>query len=180
MDAQPASTLGSLLAIFNILDKAALEQHCRTAVIEGSDLANLILACGMEGVPIRHFPFHKHHHPEHLIPKDGDHEALGRNGVGPLSKDAKKFVNKIEQMFEQRRLFNGHLFISVEDLSHWHLLYFDQRDVDSYRNHWEHGEHIHLINMVTHPQLSVLDLVDKLEAEERPRLGGGFHIRYNR
>ena len=133
-----------------------------------------------EAIPIRHFRFHKHHHPEHLVPKERDHEALARNGVGPLSKDAKRFVNKIDQMFEQRRLFNGHLFIPAEYPSDWHLFYFDQRDVDRHRNHWELGEHIHLMNMVTHPRLPVLELVKKLESEDRPRLGGGLHIRYQR
>lgn len=172
--------LNSLLTIFNITKKSDLTEHCREAVIDGTDLANLIFACMTEAIPIRHFRFHKHHHPEHLVPKDRDHEALARNGVGPLSKDAKRFVNKIEQMFEQRRLFNGHLFIPVEYPTDWHLFYFDQRDVDRHRNHWEHGEHIHLMNMVTHPRLSVLDLVRKLDDEDRPKLGGGIHIRYRR
>lgn len=173
-------TLNSLLAIFNITKKSHLTDHCREAVILRSDLADLICACMVEAIPIRHFRFHKHHHPEHLVPKDRDHEALARNGGGPLSKDAKRFVNKIGQMFEQRRLFNGHLFIPVEYPSDWHLFYFDQRDVDRHHNHWEHGEHIHLMNMVTHPRLPVLDLVMQLDSEDRPKLGGGMHIRYRR
>ena len=162
------------------MTKSELIEHCRTAIIEGTDFANLIMACMATMIPIRHFRFHKHHHPEHLVPTDSDHEAFARNGVGPLSKDAKGFTNKIGQMFEQRRLFNGHLFIPVEHPTDWHLFYFDQRDVDRRRNHWEHGEHIHLISMVTHPQLPVLDLVKKLEDEVRPKLGGGVHIRYRR
>ena len=172
--------LNSLLTIFNITKKSDLTDHCRDAVIEGTDLTNLIDGCMMGAIPIRHFRFHKHHHPEHLVPKDRDREAMARNGVGPLSKDAKRFVNKIEQIFEQRRLLNAHLFIPVEYPTDWHLFYFDQRDVDQDRNHWEHGEHIHLMNMVTHPRLPVLDLVKKLDEEDRPKLGGGLHIRYRR
>lgn len=172
--------LNSLLTIFNIKKKSDLIDHCRQSVIDAADLANLTLACMTEAIPIRHFRFHKHHHPEHLVPKERDHEALARNGVGPLSKDAKRFVNKIDQMLEQRRLFNGHLFIPAEYPTDWHLFYFDQRDVDRHRNHWELGEHIHLMNMVTHPRLPVLELVKKLESEDRPKLGGGLHIRYQR
>ncbi len=114
------------------------------------------------------------------MPGHKDHKALARNGVGPFSNDAKKFVNKIGQMFEQRRLFNGHLFIPVEHTTHWHLFYFDQRDVDRERNHWQQGEHIHLMSMITHPRLPVLDLVKKLDSDDRPKLGGGLHIRYQR
>ena len=180
MEDDPDSTLGSLLAIFDILDKADLDQHCRTAVIYKSDLSTLIMACLSDDVPIRHFPFFKHHHPEHLVPTDNDREAIGRNGPGLLSKEAKKFTNKVGQMFEQRRLFCGHLFIPVQNTDEWHLFYFDQRDTDLRNNHWEHGGHLHLMNMLTHPRLSVLDLVQKLEAEERPKLGGGFHIRFER
>jgi hypothetical protein len=172
--------LNSLLTIFDITKKSDLTDHCRELVILGSDLANLIFACMTGAIPIRHFRFHKHYHPEHLVPKDSDHEAMARNGVGPLSQEAKRFVNKIGQMFEERRLFNGHLFIPVEYPTDWHLFYFDQRDVDRHRNHWEHGEHIHLMNMVTHSQLPVLDLVKKLDSEDRPKLGGGLHIRYQR
>jgi hypothetical protein len=172
--------LNSLLTIFDITKKSDLIDHCRESVILRSDLANLIFACMAEAIPIRHLRFHKHYHPEHLVPKDRDREAMARNGVGPLSKDAKRFVNKIGQMFEQRRLFNGHLFIPVEYPTDWHLFYFDQRDVDRHCNHWEHGEHIHLMNMVTHSRLPVLDLVKKLDSEDRPKLGGGLHIRYQR
>jgi len=174
------STLSALLAIFDIVEKADLDQHCKTAVIYRGDLANLILACQTEAVPIGHIPIFKHHHPEHLSPTDTDLRAFGANGVGPFSKDARKFVNKIGQIFEQRRLFCGHLFLPLAHPSEWHLLYFDQRDTDSDRNHWEHGSHLHLMNMVTHPQLPVLDLMEKIDGEVRPKLGGGFHIRFER
>ncbi|WP_221792229.1 hypothetical protein [Aquisediminimonas sediminicola] len=174
------STSGSLLTIFDIVDKAVLDQHCRSVVIHQSDLANLILACMTEAIPIRHFRFHKHHHPEHLALTDSDFEAFTDNGVGPFSKKAQKLANKVDQTFEQRRLLNGHLFTSVKNLDEWHLFYFDQRDTDPHDNHWKHGEHIHLMNWVTHPRLSAPDIVHKIEAEDRPKLNGKLHIRYHR
>jgi hypothetical protein len=170
-------SLNSLLTIFNISKKSDLISHCRDWPICKSDLANLIYACMAQAIPIRHFRFHKHHHPAHLELKEKEHLALARNGVGPLSNESKRFVRKVGQMFEERRLLNAHLFIPSEYPTHWHLFYFDQRDVDPHQNHWEQGAHIHLMNMVTHPRLHVLELVRKLEHEQRPKLSG-LHIRY--
>lgn len=175
-----STPLNSLLAIFNIATKSELSEHCRSTVIDSSDLANLIYACMIDAIPIQHFRFHKHHYPEQTIPAVSEHEALVRNGVGPLSREAKKFANKIDQMFAQRRLFNGHMFIPRNHPTDWHLFYFDQRDVDPHNNHWGQGEHIHLMSMLTHPQMNVLDLAEKIESETRPKLSGGFHIRYKR
>ena len=180
MNNRKSATLPSLLAIFDIVKKAELEEHCRTALVTRTDLANLIMACQLGAIPIRHVPIFKHHHPSHLQPTDEDFEAFAKNGVGPLSREAQKFTNKIGQMFEQRRLFCGHLFLPVLNESEWHLFYFDQRDTDRRRNHWEHGSHLHLMNKVTHPRVSVLDLVSKIDNEERPKLGGGLHIRFAR
>ena len=175
-------TLNSLLTIFNIAKKSDLVVHCRTAVITKTDLANLIIACQAKAIPIGHIPFFKHHHPEHLNPTDKDFAAITANPPGKLTKDAKKFTNKIGQMFGERRLFNGHLFMPLEWPGHWHFFYFDQRDTDEYNNHWEHGSHLHLINMITHPKLSVEELAKKLDAETRPDIKGSLHIRfaYNR
>lgn len=170
-------SLNSLLAIFNINKKSDLISHCRDWPILKSDFANLICACMIQAIPIAHFRFHKHHHPAHLVPKEQEHLALARNGVGPLSNEAKRFARKIDQMFEERRLLNAHLFIPREFPTHWHLFYFDQRDVDPHENHWEQGTHVHLMNMVTHPRLQVLELVRKLERDARPKLSG-LHIRY--
>ena len=138
------------------------------------------MACQVQAIPISHLPIFKHHHPEHLAPSDADLAAFAKNGVGPLSKEARKFTNKIGQVFEQRRLFCGHLFLPILHSSEWHLFYFDQRDTDTHRSHWEHGSHLHLMNMVTHPQLSVLDVATKIDGEKRPKLGGGLHIRFAR
>lgn len=173
-------SLNALLTIFNIEKKAELSEHCRTAVVTGTDLANLILACQMEAIPIGHLPVFKHHHPEHLNPTDEDRAALVANGVGKLSKEARKFTSKIGSMFEQRRLFCGHFFLPFGWPNDWHFFYFDQRDTDHHHNHWEHGSHLHLMNMVTHPRLSPIELAQKLDSEDRPKLGGTIHIRFHR
>lgn len=141
-------------------------------------MANLILASMTQSIPISHLPIFKHHHPRHLEPTNDDIRALVQSGVGTFSKGMKKFANKVGQMMDQRRLFNGHLFLPMANPEEWHFFYFDQRDTDAQRNHWKHGEHIHLINMVTHPRLSAVEFVRKIKDEDRPQLGGGFHIRY--
>lgn len=133
-----------------------------------------------EAIDIAHFPFFKHHHPEHLYLSEKDTEAIARNGVGKFGPEAKTAVNKVMETFHQPRLMNGHLFLPFVYISDWHLFYFDQRDTNPEYSHWQHGSHLHLMNMVTHPQLDVLELAKKLEDEDRPLLGGGLHIRYKR
>lgn len=175
-----SETLPSLLAIFDILEKAKLVEHCRSAVITGTDLANLILACETYKISIRHLPVFQHHHPAHLNLQEHDRRALVENGVGLFKPAARKAANKVTAMFDQRRLFCGHMFWPPEFGGEWHLLYFDQRDTAEHDNHWEHGSHIHLMNMVTHPRLDPNKLVESLFATERPKLGGSLHVRYKR
>jgi hypothetical protein len=175
---QGQSTLESLTAIFDIREKKTLKDHCKNAVIYKSDFANLIMACMAEAIDIAYFSFFRHHHPQHLHLSNQDTTAIARNGVGPLNPEAKAAFNKVMETFRQRRLFNGHLFLPLLHPNDWHFFYFDQRDASPESSHWQHGSHMHLINMVTHPQLHVLDLVTKIEEDDRPQLGGGMHIRY--
>ena len=178
MEHKRSETLDNLLAIFEIRDKGELAAHVKHAAITKSDLANLILACQCETITLCHFPIFRHHHPTHLALTDENLKALASNGVGKFSPSAQKTVNKISQMFEQRRLLNAHMFWPPHLLGHWHLFYFDQRDTSDTDNHWDDGEHIHLMNMLTHPQLDPNELLRTISAEERPKLGGGFHIRW--
>lgn len=172
--------MNDLLAIFDILEKSKLVEHCKNAVVYSTDLANLILASQAEVIAIRHIPVFQHHHPEHLILTNEDLSALGSNGVGPLRPRAQKTVRKLDEMFAQRRMFCGHLFWMPESAGEWHLFYFDQRDVSDRNNHWQHGSHIHLMSMVTHPRLDPNDLLGRLASSKRPKLGGSLHIRYAR
>ena len=172
------TTLSALLAIFGITEKAKLVEHCRTAVVHSQDFANLILACEARAIPIRHIPIFRHHHPEHLQLTDADLKAMASAKVGPLEGRARKAFGKIGQMFDERRLFCCHMFWPPTRPGEWHLIYFDQRDIGAAQNHWQHGTHIHLMNMVTHPQLDPNDLLSSLFSEQRPKLGDSLHIRY--
>lgn len=173
-----SSGLNDLLAIFNITRKSELKAHCRKAVITRTDLANLIFACGTYAVPIIHAPTHRHHHPEHLWPSDAEHAALAKQKPGPVTGEAAKFLRKIGQISQERRLFNAHFFQPAFHSGHWHLFYWDQRDTAG--DHWQQGvSHIHLINMLTHPKLTLEALSDEL-AKPRPRFAGGLHIRFER
>jgi hypothetical protein len=174
----PEDRSDGLLAIFDITAKAALTDHCRDLLISKAALANVILACQGGVLPIHHIPVFKHHHPTHLTPTDDELQALARSEVGSLTGKALKFVRKMDETVQQRRLFNGHLFLPAFNPGEWHFFYFDQRDASEANSHWKHGSHIHLMNMVTHPQLRVEELAAKLDQEERPKLGGGLHIRF--
>lgn len=169
-----------LLEIFDITEKSKLVEHARTAVIQSDQFANLILACKAELIPFGHIPIFKHHHPEHLELTDKDLKALSGNGVGKFSPPAQKAANKIFAMFRERRLFNGHMFWPKTHPGEWHLFYFDQRDVDGHRNHWQGGVHLHLLNWVTHPRLDPNALLRELEGSARPKLTGSLHISYDR
>jgi hypothetical protein len=169
-----------LLDIFDITEKTKLVAHAKSAVVQSDDLANLILACSVGAIPFGHIPIFQHHHPEHLVLKDADTKALSENGVGPLGPAAQKTVNKVMAMFNERRLFCGHMIWPMTHPGEWHLFYFDQRDVAERGNHWDQGSHIHLINWVTHPRTDPNQLVRELFETVRPNLRGSLHIRYNR
>src|SRR5689334_2071270 len=55
-------------------------------------------------------------------------------------KNLRRFVGQMNRIFDQRRLFTAHIFLNSE---RWHVFYFDQRDRQSFANHWQHGSHIH-------------------------------------
>lgn len=147
-----------------------LRKHCSKITLHNSDLAKLIIAANYP-IPFGHLSVFKHHHPEHLMLTDVD-------------KAAQDILRKSRQMEKERRLFCGHLFYFIEDpyqrTNAWHFFYFDDKDTRKHGGHWKHGSHIHLMNYLTHPNLPLKDLLDKLDSENRPRLGGGLHIRFNR
>jgi hypothetical protein len=172
----------ALAGIFRFRKLSDLKKHCRAVTLHGCDLANLIILANSPLSPLCHLPIFLHHHPEHLALREGDLKALVSNGVGPMSAAGRKTVRKLDQIFLQRRLLSAHLFWQIEDPeilpSRWHLFYFDNKSVQTRGNHWKHGSHIHLMNHLTHPALPLKELLDKLDQEERPRLGRGLHIRW--
>ena len=135
----------ALLKLFAFGKKRELEQYCRKIVIDSSAFANFILTCELTGSPFLHEIHYRDHVPEHLSLSEKDSAALAANGVGLLQPDAQKAVRKISQMFKDRRYLVGHIFY-VPDLSKWHFLQFDQRDLEDEENHWKEGAHIHFLN----------------------------------
>jgi hypothetical protein len=119
-------------------------------VIYQSDLAALITASKL-GVlhPYEYACRFKETSPEHLKPKASELAAPADLKVGPLEGEGKKLFRKLFQTMDERRLFAAHL-VYTPDHSYWHVLYLDQRDLDSGRNHWEHGPHVHYANDTFH------------------------------
>ena len=62
--------------------------------------------------------------------------------MGPARGKALKSIRKINQMFEDRRLFSAHMIFHPAT-PEWHLFYFDQRDWQQRGNHFHKGSHIH-------------------------------------
>jgi hypothetical protein len=171
-------TVTDLITIFNIDKKKQLEKHCRSITIFGEDFANLILACATDVLPsYHHWRHHREFQPEHLHLKDDDLRALVANGVGPMQPRARKTVNKVEALFEERRLLSGHIFFTA-DLARWHLFYFDQRDFSEHKNHWKGGAHIHLINHLW-PGRSAQEVWTQF-CTGNPNMRGAFHVRFHR
>jgi hypothetical protein len=142
--------LEPLLALFNVRSKTEAERYCRTLVIHRSDLAALITASKV-GVlhPYIHGCRYKKTLPEHLKPKQSELAAAASLKVGPLEGEARKLFRKSFQSFEEWRLFAAHL-LYTPDHAYWHILYFDQRDIDGDNSHWDHGPHIHYANDTFH------------------------------
>jgi hypothetical protein len=164
-----------LWTILSAKKKSELKTLCRRSVVTKPAFANLILASRSDMTPWSHRAEHKQFVPPHLNITEGDKAAVVANGAGPAGRDARRFMNKISAIFEERRLLSGHMFYT-EDLSDWHLLYFDQRDTSSRGNHWDEGAHIHLINHLW-PNLKAQHVWDQF-CSGNPRMKGAYHIRF--
>ncbi len=93
-------SLEKLVGLLNLGRKREIERYCRDLVITSEDLADVLLAARVAGLgPYRYAVHFRELTPEHLEPTDEDREALGRNGVGPLSVRAQRTVRKIDQIF---------------------------------------------------------------------------------
>lgn len=177
MDLNDKENLKKLLVLFNTKKKRDIEKYCRNLVITSEGFTSLILAGRATGVrPYLYECQFNEFVPEHLPPTKEELNALGTNGVGRLEGKARKAVSKVNQIFTDRRMFAAHLFYTPS-FKFWHLFYFDQRDTESYRNHWKHGPHIHYSN----------DLIVKMPLQEiwnqvclkRPKLPKSIHIKYD-
>lgn len=170
--------LEKLLQLFNIEGKRDVKKYCRDLVVRSEDLFHVILAGHVSGLkPYKYACHFAHISPEHLRPTDRDLAALAENGIGPLSREARKTVTKISQIFQDRRLFAAHLFYTPST-KYWHMFYFDQRDVSDVANHWKvGGPHIHYSreSFCREPLAPVWRAV----CSSPPRPPSSLHIRYD-
>lgn len=163
--------------LFNIKKKRDVVKYCKDLTIYQSDLVSFILLCKSGQEDYNYVSSFHEKVPEHLILKDDDHKALTTNGVGPLNNRAKKTVNKMFQLFEERRCSAAHLFYS-DTLIYWYLFYFDNRDLSDIKNHWKEGDHIHFINDLWFPNMKADELWEKYLSGTLS-VSSRIHIRYS-
>lgn len=168
--------LETLLELLSITDKAELDRRCRTACVSRSELAALIYACDLGLLRWHHEACFQKSMPDHLKLRPGDTDKLIAGGIGPMDKDAKKVAAKVFQTFVERRMLSGHIFYTP-DYSEWHLLYFNNRDVSPRRNHWEQGQHIHILNYLCTGR-SAREVWGDFGVSAKPNLGGSRHVRF--
>jgi hypothetical protein len=173
--AEDLLTGDTLPKLFSFDKKSELEKYCREVVINSTDFADFILACEFGDSPLRHEIHYRHYVPEHLYLSDKDRTALAVNPVGPVQPEAQKAVNKMSQMFKDRRYLVGHLFF-LPDLSKWHFFQFDQRDLEDEENHWKEGAHIHFINWLW-PHYDAKTLWDNFTSG-KAKMGDSLHVRF--
>lgn len=141
--------MSSLLGLFNVKTKSELETYCRDLVIDQTDLVELILAARIGALsPYLYASHFDEIVGDHLRPREDELEALGKNGIGPLEGKAAKAINRVGQLFKERRVVAAHLFYT-SDHGYWNLLYMLQGeggDTDPRNNHWRHGPHMHFIS----------------------------------
>jgi hypothetical protein len=134
----------TLLDLIKLPDKRAVEKFCRDAIVTMEELSDFIWAAKFGDLAPYQYACHfEQLVPEHLLPTDSDNGALAANGTGKMGPDAQKFVRKVGQLFKDRRVFSAHLLYEPTK-TYWHLICFDQRDMDITSNHWKKGgSHVH-------------------------------------
>lgn len=167
-DVRGRRELAEILPIFSTRTKKDLVDFSKTIRVTDRALTMLIL---------NHFLFGFEHVraswewvPPHLEPD----EATINKIRGGTDKERLRHLRKITRIFDERRLFTGHLFWSNAE---WHLFFFDQRDREKTDNHWKFGPHVHFLNFLVRPNTSVQEIVDELNTD-RPKVKSAIHIRY--
>ncbi|SED60238.1 hypothetical protein SAMN05444161_3564 [Rhizobiales bacterium GAS191] len=137
----------SVLRLFNLFQKKNVRRFCRSECISQSHLFEIIVACETGQLPWLHKLRYRYFVPPHLEPTAKDREAMLTDDlkVGDTIPD---YLRRMTRIFDERRYLVGHIFYSA-DLSNWHLLYFDQRDLSTRNNHWAGGSHVHVVNWLT-------------------------------
>ena len=161
--------LTTLLAIDK---KGELKKYAKQ--IEISQLDFVTLVYNSQSIGYFHQIKHREFQPNALRIEPGEAQRAFSNTEGhKISHQGKKFISKISQIFEQRRLVVAHFFFNSDK---WHLFYFDQRDHSTDENHWEHGPHIHFVNYLWpgHDPENLWEIFDRPDAGAE----GKLHIRF--
>ena len=169
--------LSDLIALFGFKKKHELTQHCRQVFLQ-TDLTRLIQAAKSGQLPWQYLSHHRNLVPEQLSLTEKDLAAIATSGVGHLQPAAQKAVNKIDTIFNQRRLLSGHMFFNA-NLSDWHFFYFDQRDFATGSNRWKKGPHIHFLNKLW-PNQTAQGVWKEFCSSPKPRIHAALHIRFRR
>jgi hypothetical protein len=164
---------GPLASLFLIQRKSELRKYCRRARIAKRQFSYTIMACEMGLLPWRHRISHRNFVPEHLNPTGDEMNAMHAS-LAAGNRSLPKALRKIMRQFDERRMLVGHIFYN-DDLSRWHLLYFDQRDSSPHQNHWIEGSHIHLLNWLLRPGQDANEAWREFH-EGNPKLRGALHI----
>ncbi|MDP8230433.1 MAG: hypothetical protein P9L93_04935 [Candidatus Gorgyraea atricola] len=162
-----------LKKLLEIEEKVKLKRYCNDIIVTQEDFVKLITNCYKIGYlhQIKHHDFVS----SHLHPSEKEKDALASVTVGErITGDAKKFMNKISQIFKERRYLVAHIFFNEKK---WHMFYFDQRDAESQRkNHWKKGAHIHFVNYLW-PQYDLNKLWEIFDMANASA-GGKLHIKF--
>lgn len=152
--------------------KLELKKYCKYITIISGDF--VLLIHNSKKINYKHYRKHHEFVPNHLHPKRNELDAIANMKTGEtITGDGKKYLNKIKQVFIERRMISVHVF---QNKTKWHLFYFDQHDMDKHRNHWKYGPHIHFVNFLW-PNLDVNNLWDLFDKTESSA-SGKLHIRY--
>ena len=173
---QGQNGLGALLLCRT---KSALENECKTRRLNREDLINAINVCSRSSSPLRHRSFFRDILSEKAELKDEDFEAFKGSQRRKFNRRGQKVANKISTILDQSRHLCGHLFWIPESRMWW-FLHFSNEDVRKDNNHWvTGGSHIHLVCWLTHPKLNPNDLLNSFANDDKPKIGGHLHIRYD-
>jgi hypothetical protein len=175
-DSADADSIEQLLKILLSSKKQELRALCREAVITKAAFANFILGSMSGATPWDHRAHHREFVPPHLNITKEDRTEIVSSASDKTESRVPKFLRKISAIFDERRLLSGHLFFTA-DLSNWHLLYFDQRDISRNRNHWDGGSHIHLINHLW-PKWTAQTIWNEF-CTGNPQMKGALHVRFS-
>jgi hypothetical protein len=169
------SELDLFLKLLTLRTKSEVQAFAKATTFTQRGFADLILATEGGAFPWVHLMHVDDRVPEHLHLTEADKTAMKNAKAGTHTKGTKKATNKILQFFDERRYLVGHLF-GNDDLTDWHLFFFDQRDRDDHRNHWEHGPHIHYVSVLW-PNLEPGPVWESFRVNrETPK--GAAHLRY--